>query len=92
MVRVKNLHNTTGRTPDGYSSWKEYWEAYTGRKWPTYCDVCGCSREAEVGAHVKKVGVYDNRWYIVPLCAYHNSSYYEDEFLVREEDLVPVND
>ena len=92
MVKVKNLHHTSDNVPDGYSSWKDYWEAKTGRKWPRYCDVYGCPNEAVVGAHVKKVGSYDNKWYIVPLCGQHNSYHNEDEFWVNENDLVPVSE
>ena len=92
MVKVKNLHNTSGRTPAGFPSWIDYWEWKTGRKWPKYCCVAGCLEEAAVGAHVKKVGSADNRWFIVPLCKKHNSSYYDDEFWVNERDLVLVND
>ena len=92
MIRVKNLHHTSDRAPDGYSSWKDYWEKKTGRRWPHTCCVYGCSKDASVGAHVKKVGSYDNRWYIVPVCYLHNSAYFDDEYLVNETDLVPVND
>lgn len=92
MIRVKNLHHTSNRVPDGYSSWKDYWEKKTGRKWPRLCSHEGCYEEAVVGAHVKKVNSNDNRWYIVPLCSTHNSFYYDVEFWVNESDLVPVND
>ena len=72
---VKNLEHTADRNPpSGFTSFKEF---YTYRKsfWPSKCCCLGCSNAAEVGAHVKKAGTYDFRWYIVPLCRYHNNQF-----------------
>lgn len=48
------------------------------------------SKKADVGAHVKKVGTYDNSWYIVPLCYYHNNQFGE-ELDVVDSFLEPIN-
>lgn len=31
MVKVKNLHNTSGKQPKGYDTWLEFWEGKTGK-------------------------------------------------------------
>ena len=90
MVKVKNLNGTAGRVHNGYGSWLEYWEAIA-RKSATQCMRNNCNvtgRNNLVGAHVKKVGSNDNKWYIVPLCKADNMR--TDEFYVNEP-LVPVN-
>jgi len=87
MVMVKNLNNTSGREPKDYDSWLEFWEAKTGKK----ANKCACCpADAEVGAHVKKDSVFDNEWYIIPLCNRCNQKPSEDRFYVAEE-MVPVN-
>jgi len=90
MTKVKNLNGTSGRLPAGYASWKEWWEAQTGRKFSS-CSCSGCSAAAVVGAHVQKSGVSDMRWYIVPLCRSCNGKPSSEVFEVRDYDLVPVN-
>lgn len=91
-IEVKNL-NGTGKDKaynKGYSSWKDYWinNNTTNNPW-LFCAVHGCYELAVDGAHVKKVGNYDNRWYIIPMCHSHNMM--EDKvFEVDESYLVPV--
>lgn len=82
MVKVKNLHGTSGKLPQGFSTWLEFWENSTGTK-AYRCGATDChrwGRENLVGAHVKKVGSYDNKHYITPLCRGCNQR--EDEFYV----------
>jgi hypothetical protein len=90
MIKVKNLHGTAGRVPNGYDSWLDYWETESGQR-ATKCMRVGCNvtgRANLVGAHIKKADSYDNSWYIVPLCQADNMR--TDEFYVYEP-LVPVN-
>ena len=90
MTKVKNLNGTSDNTPPrGYSSWRAWWEAQTGRRFGT-CSCSSCASSATVGAHVQKVGS-DNKWYIVPLCSSCNVSKKNVEFYVRDADLVAVN-
>lgn len=91
MVLVKNLHGTSDNAPEGFDSWRDYWIYNSGRPWPHYCSVQGCLDRAEVGAHVKLVDGYDNRWYIVPMCYKHNNDR-NGSFYVDYSLLVPVND
>ena len=90
LVKVKNLQGTAPRSPAGYTSWKEYWCAKSGRIWPSKCVVPGCYERAEVGAHVKLVYGNNNRWYILPLYYSHNNDH-DAEFYVDDSYLVPVN-
>lgn len=86
---VKNLHGTSGRSPQNGNSWLEFWEMKTGLR-ANHCHYVGCGttgRHNLVGAHVKKVGVNDDSWYIVPLCQGCNHT--DDNFWV-EGPLVPV--
>lgn len=90
MIKVKNLTGTSDNNPPiGYASWRAWWEAKTKRKFGI-CSCSDCRSSAQVGAHVQKVGS-DNRWYIVPLCSPCNTGKKNQEFYVREEDLVAVN-
>jgi len=31
-----------------------------------------CRKDADTGAHVKKIGTKDHKWYIIPTCSGHN--------------------
>ena len=87
---VHNLNGTGNRHPsDGSTSWKDWWEKRTGRKF-SYCSCVGCSSKAEVGAHVQKVNGGDE-WYIVPLCNSCNVSKKNVSFKVDSDDLVPLH-
>lgn len=90
MALVKNLNGTSDNNPPaGYVSWREWWEVKKGRKFST-CSRSDCSKSAEVGAHVQKVGP-SNKWYIVPLCKGCNNEKKDLVFEVRDEDLEPIN-
>ena len=92
MTKVKNLNGTSDNapTPKGYTSWKAFWEAKTGRTFST-CSCNGCTTSAAVGAHVQKDSSADKKWYIVPLCTSCNVSKKNEVFEVRDNDLVAVN-
>ena len=80
-VCVKNLHNTANRDPTGCTSWLDF----CGAQKPCNCANIECRNRAEVGAHVKKVGVSDGAWYIVPFCKKCNAS--DDDKIVLESAL-----
>lgn len=90
MIKIQNVNGSSRfENPVGYNTWLEYWEAKTGKSaWR--CSAIDCHKFGRVnlvGAHVKKVGSYDNSWYIVHLCRGCNNRV--DEFYV-DETLVPV--
>lgn len=88
-MRVKNLNGTTDHVPAGFSSSKDF---YISRRlhWPSSCACLHCNNQADVGAHVKKVDSYDNSWYIVPLCYYHNNQFGKELDVVGDW-LEPIN-
>ena len=89
LYRVKNVpHTSNDPLPRGFSSWEDVWKYHSGKPWPYYCPVCGCSERAEVGAHVRLYGDYSSRVFIVPLCYKHNNDHdavfsVDDSMLVR---------
>jgi hypothetical protein len=90
MTKVKNLNGTSdNKAPSGYTSWRNWWETKKNRKFST-CSCVDCIKNAEVGAHVQKVGPSD-KWYIVPLCNSCNVGKKNLVFEVRDNDLEPVN-
>ena len=88
-VFVKNIKDTADcMPPKGYSSWEEYWESKTGRRFG-YCACLTCNRRAEVGGHVKRID-RPAGCYITPLCSKCNHYTKEDSFCVDDADLVPA--
>lgn len=91
MTLVHNLNGTSDREPpNGYGSWKAWWEARKKRKCGD-CSCYKCSSTATVGAHVQKHGVADRKWYIVPLCSKCNQRSSPDVFHVRDGDLEAIH-
>ena len=72
-MKITNI-NGTSDTMCSCGSWLQHWANFSGRQIPTYCPVSLCMNKDLVGAHVQKVSVYDNKWYICPLCNEHNRS------------------
>lgn len=102
-TKVRNIPNTSDdKKPEGYTSWKQYWEDKTGKEFST-CSEKNCTQSAEHGAHVKLAvaGSYTeaveltrrfgNSECIVPLCAEHNNVNNTDEFFVKAEELVKID-
>ncbi|MGL5683117.1 MAG: hypothetical protein ACRDDZ_08740 [Marinifilaceae bacterium] len=88
MTTVKNVNGTSRfKVPLDYNSWLHYWKSTSRQSHVYYCANRGCSNEAEVGAHVKKVYGNDDHYYIVPLCRVCNASI--GNFQVTET-LIPV--
>ena len=89
MAIVKNLNGTAdNRPPEGYSSWKEYWEANKNRKF-SLCSCLSCCKPATVGGHVKKV-YGSGEWYIVPICYEHNNLSDYQPYEVADFDMLRV--
>lgn len=50
-------------------NWKKFWTNWSGRKWPSKCQMYGCGNKAQVGAHVYIKWWTTNRFYfILPTC------------------------
>lgn len=92
-MNVKLMINKDGTTddtpPNGYSSWKNYWETKKGVKFPNKCCVLTCNNTAEVGAHVI-LFYYGIQDYIVPMCREHNNPNNKDIMAIDEKYLVKI--
>lgn len=72
MTLVKNINGTSSnRCKCG--NWLTHWENYSGAP-AIFCSVIGCNNSASVGAHVQKANSLVDKWYIVPMCQFHNFS------------------
>ena len=67
FMKVKNLNVTSDKKCVPCGGWLKHWENLS-EETAGYCQASGCTKEAEVGAHIKKVGGTDHKHYIVPLC------------------------
>ncbi|WP_416777290.1 hypothetical protein ACNFJN_03215 [Xenorhabdus budapestensis] len=76
-MRVRNINGTGDNTCSRCGSWLNHWKKHTKQNIET-CFVLGCNKPAKEGAHVKKVGVNDNSWYILPFCHEHNMKHNEE--------------
>jgi len=90
MVYVKNARGTSEVSPScrRCGPWKDHWSKFSGKQFHSICGALGCSSPAEVGAHVLKVDLTEDKTrYIVPLCPGCNMR--ADVFVVAW-DLVPA--
>jgi hypothetical protein len=86
-MKAKNINGTADFScPCG--SWLKHWENLHGSE-AVYCSAFGCSKPAEVGAHVRKDDKKDQKWYIIPLCKKHNNQTEELE-VSASTDFVPA--
>lgn len=72
MIKVKNIKNSPECTCS-CKIWIKHWEIVSKQKAPKVCSVSGCTKPADVGGHVKRVDINDNKQYIVPICKEHNN-------------------
>ena len=54
------------------TSWIKHYKNNKKGNMPTTCAVTGCKKKPDTGAHVKKIGTKDHKWYIIPTCNGHN--------------------
>jgi len=66
-MRIKNI-NGTSQNKCRCGSWLDHWKNYSKQSVPIICPAYGCNGKDIVGAHVQKDSIYDNKWYIYPLC------------------------
>ena len=90
---VKNAKGSSDdKPPEGYDSWKDFWEEQTKRKFGK-CSNAKCKNDAKVGGHVEKVyNLLDDKLYIVPLCYDCNNQREYFSFYVLSSELVPIKD
>ena len=77
---VKGSSKVSGRPPQPYSSWLNYWEIKANfsldRNQLYNCPACGKAFYPKDfdGCHVQKASFFDWTWFIVPLCSSCNHS------------------
>ncbi|MCX7716639.1 MAG: hypothetical protein N2Z73_04410 [Endomicrobia bacterium] len=87
-MKVKNINGTTQNICK-CGSWLKHWENYSKQALPSTCPVENCKQRPEVGAHIQKDSLFDNKWYILPLCKTHNS--YTRKTIVVSDSIVLVS-
>jgi hypothetical protein len=73
-MKVRNLQEESHPPTCSCENWLQHWENNSGEKKNT-CSALNCSKNAEVGGHVQKRNVGDDRWYIIPICKSCNGKY-----------------
>lgn len=89
MTFIRNVKGTSD-SDCKCGSWLKHWENFSGQRIPPFCPVFGCYEKELVGAHVQLANSTDQMWYLIPLCAEHNSA----EGILSVSDfvnLVPAN-
>ena len=69
-TKVTNINETPDKTCS-CKSWLTHWERFSGNT-AKECAEIKCQSDAEVGAHVIKVGDSNESQYIIPLCIGHH--------------------
>jgi hypothetical protein len=73
MSTITNI-NGTADTTCKCGSWLKHWLNFSKQSLPRYCPVDGCYQSDMVGAHVQRSYSLERKWFIIPLCTYHNAS------------------
>ncbi len=73
MPTITNINGTSDTTCK-CGSWLKHWQEFSRQSLPSHCTSNGCYRTDLVGAHVQKAYSLDRRWFIIPLCGWHNTS------------------
>ncbi|MBN1185700.1 MAG: hypothetical protein JXB49_25690 [Bacteroidales bacterium] len=73
MTTITNI-NGTSSTVCVCGSWLLHWQKFSKQSLPRYCPVEGCYQTDLVGAHVQRSYSLERKWFIIPLCRFHNAS------------------
>ena len=71
--QMKHIDNPGGSALRcGCKNWIKHYKNNKKRNMPRTCAAHDCKTKPEHGAHVKKIGTKDHKWYIIPTCNGHN--------------------
>lgn len=87
-MRIRNINGTSQRDCK-CGSWLQHWKNFSKQSLPLFCPVVQCYEKPEVGAHVQRDVLFDNNWYIIPLCKNHNAK--RGETLTVRDDIKLVS-
>ena len=97
-MKIKNINGSGSERfknpPQGYDSWISYYKykcRYSDSVSPSCANVLHNYIPADVGAHVRKAGSSDEKWYIVPLCETCNAFSSDVEIDIGNTPMVEVN-
>lgn len=89
MALVRNVEGSgNDNPPNGFSSWKEFWEARMKKSF-SLCSRVDCFKTATDGAHVENTQNTGER-FIVPLCEKCNNPSNRDSFEVDDSNLLRI--
>jgi hypothetical protein len=88
-IKARNINGTSSNTCT-CGSWLEHWKKFSNGA-ISYCSEQGCAMVDLVGAHVMKADENDKKWYIIPLCSYHNRQKGHDIDVVVTTEFVPAD-
>ncbi len=72
MPTITSINGTSEATCS-CGSWLKHWQNFSMQKIPFYCPANGCFQTDLFGAHIQKAYSLERKWYIIPLCSFHNS-------------------
>ena len=98
-MKIKNINGSGSERfknpPQGYGSWISYYKDKCGYSYLVSLACANIShnyiRDNIVGAHVRKAGSSDGKWYIVPLCETCNALNSDVEIDIGNTPMVEVN-
>ena len=96
-MKIKNINGSSSdrfkNPPQGYYSWIFYYKDKCGYSVSPSCANISHNyiRDNIVGAHVRKAGSSDEKWYIVPLCETCNALNSDVEIDIGNTPMVEVN-
>ena len=73
MPTVTNINGTTDNACK-CGNWLMHWQNFSRQSLPRYCPAEGCYQTDLVGAHVQRAYSLARKWFIIPLCNWHNGS------------------
>jgi len=75
MPTITNINGTSETTTTcKCGGWLKHWQNFSKQNVPRSCPVDACFRQDLTGAHVQLAYTIANKWFIIPLCNYHNQS------------------
>ena len=89
-MRARNINGTADRVCR-FGSWLNHWQNFSGVPLPSFCYQKSWMKTPEVGAHVQKESLFDDRWYIIPLCYDCNNRRGETIEIMDSAALVSAN-
>lgn len=76
-----NKGGTGERSNCKCGTWKQHWINCSGKTWPIFCSVEGCSESATLGGHIYNSSASGE--YIAPMCSKCNRRPNDEKFSLK---------